>query len=372
LEGVVTENLIKSSADMAKGSLLMKILITGNMGYIGPLVVDQLRQTYPDATLVGLDLGFFATCLTNSPTLPESNLDIQYFHDIRNFTKAQLDGVDAIVNLAAISNDPMGNTFEDVTLQVNYEAGVELAKTAKQMGVKRFVFASSCSMYGSADGAPKTEDSSLNPLTAYARSKVFTEKALKEIADENFIVTCLRFSTACGMSPRLRLDLVLNDFVAAAISSGEITILSDGTPWRPLINVKDMAMAIDWAIGRDAATGGNCLSVNVGSNEWNYQVRDLAEAVASVMPGVEVSINKDAMPDKRSYRVSFDLFKKLAPHHQPQCSLTDSIEELRDGLKAMGFSDTRFRESNLIRLKVLNQLRADGLLGENLSWKKKI
>lgn len=348
----------------------MKILITGNMGYIGPLVVNQLRHTYPDATLIGLDLGFFATCLTNSPTLPESNLDVQYFHDIRNFTEAQLDGVDAVVNLAAISNDPMGSTFEDVTLQVNYEAGVELAKTAKRMGVKRFVFASSCSMYGSADGAPKTEDSSLNPLTAYARSKVFTEKALKEIADENFVVTCLRFSTACGMSPRLRLDLVLNDFVAAAVSSGEITILSDGTPWRPLINVKDMAVAIDWAIGRDAATGGNCLSVNVGSNEWNYQVRDLAEAVASVMPGVKVSINKDAMPDKRSYRVSFDLFKKLAPHHQPQYSLTDSIEELRDGLKAMGFSDTRFRESHLIRLKVLNELCAAGLLGENLSWKK--
>jgi nucleoside-diphosphate-sugar epimerase len=347
----------------------MKILITGNMGYIGPLVVDQLRASYPDATLVGLDLGFFANCLTNSPILPECNIDIQYFQDVRNVPESMLDGVDAIVHLAAISNDPMGNTFEEVTLQVNYKAGVELAKKAKRKGAKSFVFASSCSMYGSADDAPKTESSPLNPLTAYARSKVFTEEALQSIADENFKVTCLRFSTACGMSPRLRLDLVLNDFVAAAVSSGEITILSDGTPWRPLINVKDMARAIDWAIGRDAAVGGSCLSVNVGTNDWNYQVKDLAEAVASVIPGLKVSINTDAMPDKRSYRVSFDLFKKLAPDHQPRCTLVDAITELKNGLQAMAFSDVNFRDSNLIRLKVLNRLLADGLLNDNISWK---
>ena len=347
----------------------MKILITGNMGYVGPLVVNRLRESYPDATLVGLDEGFFANCLTNSPTLPECNMNIQYFHDIRDFKDEHLEGVDAIVNLAAISNDPMGKTYEAVTSQVNYEAGIAMAKRAKQLGVKRFVFASSCSMYGSADDAPKTEESPLNPLTAYARSKVGTEKALKEIADESFVVTCLRFSTACGMSPRLRLDLVLNDFVAAAVSSGEITILSDGTPWRPLINVKDMARAIDWAIGRDVAKGGNCLSVNVGSNDWNYQVKDLAEAVASVIPGLKVSINKDAMPDKRSYRVNFDLFKELAPDHLPQSTLIDSIEELWDGLKAMNFKDTQFRESNLIRLKVLNRLREDGRLNNDLRWR---
>lgn len=347
----------------------MKFFITGNMGYIGPLVVNQLRETYPEATLVGLDLGFFANCLTNSPILPECNIDIQYYNDVRDITEAQLDGVDGIVHLAAISNDPMGKTFEEVTLQVNLQAGIDLAKKAKQMGVKKFVFASSCSMYGSADDAPKKEDSPLNPLTAYARSKVGMENALKEIADDSFTVTCLRFSTACGMSPRLRLDLVLNDFVAGAISSGKITILSDGSPWRPLINVKDMARAIDWAMGRDAANGGNCLSVNVGSNDWNYQVKDLAEAVASVIPGLSVSINKDAMPDKRSYKVNFDLFKKLAPDHQPRCTLIQSIEELRDGLVAMNFDDANFRESNLIRLKVLNQLRAQGLLNDDLRWR---
>jgi nucleoside-diphosphate-sugar epimerase len=348
----------------------MKILITGNMGYIGPLVVKHLRTSRPDAKLIGLDLGFFANCLTNGVILPECDMDIQYFQDVRDVVEAQLDGIDAIVHLAAISNDPMGNNFEEVTHQINYEAGIELAKKAKRIGVKTFVFASSCSMYGSADDTPKTEDAPLNPLTAYSRSKVCTEKALKDIADDAFVVTCLRFSTACGMSPRLRLDLVLNDFVAGAVSSGEISILSDGTPWRPLINVKDMARALDWAIDRTSASGGNCLSVNIGSNDWNYQVKDLAEAVASVIPGIKVSINKDAMPDKRSYRVNFELFKKLAPDHQPQCTLIKSIEELRDGLKAIAFRDSQFRNSNFIRLKVLTQLRKIGVLGDDLRWKK--
>lgn len=348
----------------------MKILITGNMGYIGPILVNRLQASYPDAAIVGLDLGFFANCLTNSEILPECNIHMQYFHDVRKITDEQLTGIDAIVHLAAISNDPMGNTFEDVTLDVNYKAGIEMAKKAKKLGTRRFVFASSCSMYGSADDAAKTEDSQLNPLTAYARSKVATEEALKNLADDNFIVTCLRFSTACGMSHRLRLDLVLNDFVAAAVSSREITILSDGSPWRPLINVKDMARAIDWAISRDANNGGACLSVNVGSNDWNYQVKDLAEAVASVIQGVNVTINKDAMPDKRSYRVSFDLYKKLAPNHQPECTLEDTVRELQYGLESMGFKDSDFRNSNLIRLKVLNQLRSNGLLNENLEWQR--
>ena len=169
----------------------MKILITGNMGYIGPLVVKQLRSSYPEATLVGLDLGFFANCLTNSTTLPERNIDVQLFQDVRSVRDDQLNGIDAIVHLAAISNDPMGNTFEEVTLQVNYQAGIDLAKKAKSKGTKSFVFASSCSMYGSADDAPKTEDSPLNPLTAYARSKVLTEKALQDLADDRFTVTKL-------------------------------------------------------------------------------------------------------------------------------------------------------------------------------------
>ncbi|MEW6188193.1 MAG: SDR family oxidoreductase [Thermodesulfobacteriota bacterium] len=346
----------------------MKILVTGNMGYIGPSVVRQLRRSYPEATIVGLDIGYFAHCLTTEGILPECRVDLQYFLDVRQTPKEILEGVEAVVHLAAISNDPMGNRFEEITLDVNHQGSVTLAKKAKEAGVKTFVYASSCSMYGAAEDSARTEASPLNPLTAYAKSKVFTERDLGPLAAGGFKVTSLRFSTACGMSDRLRLDLVLNDFVAGAVASKGITILSDGTPWRPLINVKDMARAIDWAIGRKVTAGGDFLAVNVGSNEWNYQVKDLAEAVATVIPGVNVSINKDAQPDKRSYRVCFDLFKRLAPNHQPEVDLKTTVKELWMGLKTIGFMDGDFRNSNFMRLKVLTNLIDRGLLNENLIW----
>ncbi len=346
----------------------MKILITGNMGYIGPSVVRQLRSSYPDATIVGLDMGYFADCLTNTEFLPECQVDVQYFADIRRASGELLRDIDAIVHLSAISNDPMGNTFEDVTRDINYVASIDLAQKAKHAGVRSFVYASSCSMYGAASDGPRTEKSDLNPLTAYARSKVQTEKDLEQLADGTFVATSLRFSTACGMSERLRLDLVLNDFVAGAVASKKITILSDGTPWRPLINIRDMARAIDWAVDRSPSNGGEFLAVNVGSNAWNYQVKDLADAVAKVIPDVDVSINRDAQPDKRSYRVNFDLFRQLAPDHQPQVDLLTTIRQLKEGLDGMGFSDDNFRNSRFMRLKVLTHLRNRNLLNERLEW----
>jgi nucleoside-diphosphate-sugar epimerase len=318
--------------------------------------------------LVGFDIGYFGNCITSAEILPECRVDVQYFGDVRIFPTEILSGVDAIVHLAGISNDPIGNRFEEVTLDINHRASINLAKKAKKSGVKSFIFASSCSMYGSAEDSARTEKSPLNPLTAYAKSKVLTERDLEPLADKDLIVTCLRFSTACGWSDRLRLDLVLNDFVAGAVSSGKITILSDGTPWRPLINVKDMARAIDWAISRDTANGGEFLAVNVGSDEWNYQVKDLAEAVAKVIPNIEVSINKNAQPDKRSYKVNFDLFKKLAPKHQPRIDLTTSIRELKEGLKRIAFNNDNFRESNFMRLNILKELQSKGLLNEKLEW----
>jgi nucleoside-diphosphate-sugar epimerase len=346
----------------------LKILVTGNMGYIGPVLMERFRVTRSEATLVGLDTGYFADCLTNAAVLPETRIDVQYFADIRNFSADLLNGVDAVVHLAAISNDPMGNMFTEATLDINHKAGVRLARESKARGVKWFVFASSCSMYGSADDTPRRENSPFNPLTAYAKSKVYTEADLQKMADRDFLVTSLRFSTACGMSERLRLDLVLNDFVACALSTKKITVLSDGTPWRPLVNVRDMARAIDWAVGRDEAAGGTFLAVNVGSNDWNYQVKDLAEAVAAVIPGVTVSINENAQPDKRSYRVNFDLFRELAPNHQPEFDLPMTIRELQTGLGAMGFRDGDFRNSRFMRLKVLAELREKGLLSEQLKW----
>jgi nucleoside-diphosphate-sugar epimerase len=342
------------------------------MGYIGPVLVNHLRACYPDATLVGLDMGYFANCLTNAAVFPECKVDVQYFGNVKRISKSMLEGTDAIIHLAAISNDPMGNTYERATLDVNYRASVNLAQKAKEVGTKAFVFASSCSMYGAAEDSARTEDCALNPLTAYAKSKVLTETGLKELAGNGFVVTSLRFSTACGMSERLRLDLVLNDFVAGAVASKRISILSDGTPWRPLINVKDMARALEWAISRDKANGDEFLAVNVGSDKWNYQVKDLAKAVAAVIPGVEVSINTDAQPDKRSYRVNFDLYRRLAPDHQPKLDLTATIAGLRDGLEAIGFNDENFRNSGFMRLKVLTRLREKGLLDDQLEWTRNL
>jgi nucleoside-diphosphate-sugar epimerase len=346
----------------------MKILIAGNLGYVGPSVTNQLRRTFPEAQLIGFDIGFFTHCLSNADYMPEIKLDMQVFGDIRKFPDKLLEGVDAVVDLAAISNDPMGNKFEEVTLDVNYKAAVELAKKSKKAGVKTFVYASSCSMYGAASDYPKKENDELNPLTAYARSKVYTEREVAPLADDNFKITCLRFATACGFSNRLRLDLVLNDFVAGALINKEINILSDGSPWRPMINTKDMARAIEWGIIRKKENGGNFLAVNTGSNEWNNQIKPLAEAVSKVIPGCKVTINPEGGPDKRSYMVNFDLYKKLAPDHQPIHDLATTINELKDNLVAMNFNDPKFRESRFIRLKVLSGLMDKGYINQQLEW----
>lgn len=338
------------------------------MGYVGPAVAKQLRASYPNSILVGLDIGYYANCMTSEAAFPERMMDVQYFADIRQFPEKALNGVQAIVHLAAISNDPIGNKFKEVTLDINHRASIDLARKAKRAGVKSFVFASSCSIYGLADDSPRAENSPLNPLTAYAESKVIAERDLASLASDEFDVTSLRFSTACGWSDRLRLDLVLNDFVAGAVASGQVTILSDGTPWRPLIDVRDMARAIDWAISRPNSHERGFLAVNVGSDEGNYQVRDLAKAVAAEIPGTHVSINKDAQPDKRSYRVNFDLYKKLAPAHQPVVGLRESIQELKAGLESIRFRDGDFRNSYYMRLNILTELRKKGFLNDKLQW----
>lgn len=345
----------------------MRVLITGNMGYVGPVVAAHLRARHPDAYLVGYDLGWFAHCLTTTGQLPETVLDEQRFGDVRGITAADLEGFDVVVHLAAVSNDPMGQRFEAVTDEINHQASVTVARAAAEAGVKNFVFASSCSVYGFAeDGRPRTEDDALTPLTAYARSKIDTERSLRGLDNSGMTISCLRFATACGMAPRLRLDLVLNDFVAGAIANAEVSVLSDGTPWRPLIHVRDMARAIDWAATRPAENGGSFLTVNVGTDRWNYQVRDLAEAVGRAMPEAKVTIAESAPPDKRSYRVDFSLYSRLAPDHQPEESLDSAIGELRDQLSALGFVDGNYRKSAAIRLVTLEKLIDSGALNEKL------
>lgn len=345
----------------------MRILITGNLGYVGPGLVSHLRNRWPNAELWGFDTGYFAHCLTGSNRSPEIGLTAQFYGDLRDFPISLLGGVDAVINLAAISNDPMGNQFAAVTEDINHRAGIALATAARRAGVRSFVFASSCSVYGFAADGARTEESPVDPLTAYARSKVATELDLGKLAGPNFQVTCLRFATACGWSDRLRLDLVLNDFVASALATERITILSDGTPWRPLIHVADMARALEWAVER-GPEGGHHLVVNAGSDGWNYQVKELADGVAAAFPGVEVSINPNAAPDRRSYRVDFARYRQLAPNHQPRVQLVEAVMGLKDGLLRMGFSDPAFRESPLIRLQTLRRHLDQGRLNSDLRW----
>jgi nucleoside-diphosphate-sugar epimerase len=333
----------------------MNILIIGNLGYIGPIVIDHLQNNHPEYKIFGYDIGFFTGNETShGGLLPETRLTCQYYGDVRSFDNSILKEMDAVVYLAAISNDPMGNVFEEPTFEINHRCAVRIASDAKNLGVKRFIFASSCSVYGLADSQPRNETSEVNPLTAYAKSKVQAEIDLKPLSDENFTITCFRFATACGMSTRLRLDLVLNDFVASAIVNKKIEILSDGKPWRPLINVRDMARAIEWGIIRNDHT--DYLVVNAGSNEWNYQVIELAKAVQKLIPETEISVNPNAQPDNRSYKVDFSLFKKLAPDYYPKYDLQRTISDLIAGLKAINFNNPDFRNSQLIRLKTLNQL----------------
>jgi nucleoside-diphosphate-sugar epimerase len=344
----------------------MKILITGNMGYVGPAVAKYLRGSRPAAALHGFDTAYFGHCLTGTEIVPERYLDQQLFGDVRR-NLVDLKGYDAVVQLAAISNDPMGNQFEAVTRDINQATTISIAKAAANAGVKNFIFASSCSVYGVAEGAPRKESDPLNPVTAYAKSKIGAERELSML-DTDMVVTSLRFATACGMSDRLRLDLVLNDFVACALSQRRITVLSDGSPWRPLIDVADMARAIDWAVDRRAENGGRYLAVNVGSDDRNYQVKGLAKAVAARISGTEISINTSAPVDSRSYRVDFGLFRSLAPDHQPLIDLDQSIESLVSGLKRMSFSDVDFRSSELVRLRVLQNHITNHRLTSDLEW----
>ena len=332
----------------------MKILITGNLGYIGSRLVKYYKEKYQDVYIIGFDAAYFAHCITSDGPIPEIYVDQQFYGDVRNFPEQILTGVDVVINLAAISNDPMGYKFEAITNDINYICAIQIAQYAIKYNIKNYVYASSCSIYGAAEGASKTEADILNPLTAYAKSKSDSEIALGKIVNHNMIITALRFSTACGMTDRLRLDLVLNDFVASAVINKKIDILSDGSPWRPLINVFDMCRAIDWAGFRKIDNGSRFLKINIGSNSWNYQVKDLANAVSMIIPNVKIEINDKALPDKRSYKVDFSLFSSLAPDYLPIVTLEETIKELKLGVERFVNFDLDFRKSNLIRFNVLN------------------
>jgi nucleoside-diphosphate-sugar epimerase len=342
----------------------MKILITGNLGYIGTELSRYLKKKYPNYGIIGYDTAFFEDCFyfkrENSNYLSK-----QIKSDMRNFKIDFLQNVDSVIHLAAISNDPIGATYEKQTFEINYLSSKRLLDMCVQAKVKNFVFASSCSMYGSIGSKLRNEKDELNPLTEYARSKVGIEKYISEIDTNITKTTSLRFSTACGISDRLRLDLVLNDFVFSALQNNKIKILSDGKPWRPLIDVEDMCKAIDWSLHRSLNEDNKNLSINTGSDENNIQICDLAEEVSKIL-NVKIELNKDNKSDNRSYKVDFSLYKKMCPENFPLKSIKQSINELADFYKN---SDNKlFMWEDYIRLNTIKKLIQEKKINNELYW----
>ncbi len=343
----------------------MRVLITGNLGYVGSYLTDYLSLNPNFEQLIGLDAGWFESCLTDPQGVENSKL-IQLHGDIRSLPDGCLRGIDAVIHLAAVSNDPIGKSFGPATTEINGDACGSVARLAKAAGVKRFIFASSCSLYGAAGDTERKEDDELNPLTAYAQGKARAEGILQSLAVPDFQVCSLRFATACGWTRRFRSDLVLNDFVLTGLKTGEIRVLSDGTPWRPLIHVSDMARAIEWAVMRQLDKHNSWCVLNVGHPHMNVRIGELATRVAARLSGVEVSINRNATPDKRSYSVNFSRLKAIAPSAYPRIQLDDAIEDLCINItrRMDGFDEGNWPQT--VRLKTLESHVEAGILDENL------
>lgn len=346
---------------------MKRVLIIGGSGYLGPEIIATLRRLPEAISLHGFDAGWFADQCDGGGPLPETLYDEFTFKDVRDLTGEHLRGFDAVVYLAAVSNDPMGDRFASITRRINGDEAVRIAALARTQGVSDFVQASSASVYGRGDG-DRVESSNLDPQTEYAKSKIAAEVGLRQLATPQFHVTCLRFATACGWTPRIRLDLVLNDFVASAVTTSHIEVLSDGSPLRPLIHVRDIARSVEWALSPDRPRHGPLVIVNVGSADWNFRIGELAQAVAATLGNVSVSINSSATPDTRSYRLGFSTWRRIAPNHQPQVSLTEAIQDLASHLTLTPGIDSKFRNSGRIRLVRLHELQKQGLINEELRW----
>jgi nucleoside-diphosphate-sugar epimerase len=345
------------------------ILIIGHSGYVGSVLVEYLnRKKNLNYKIFGLDTNWY---LFNN-YLYKYNKKLPYisfYYDCRNFRLESINFIpETIVYLAAVSNDPMGKEFQKATYEINLEACLRIAKQSKLMGVKKFIFASSCSIYGSSGDSLKKENDCLQPISDYAISKVRAEEALEKLADNKFKIIALRFATAAGMSPNLRLDLVFNDFVANAVKFNRIKLLSRGDSWRPLIHVDDMAKAIYWA--HQHYSNKNFLPINVGSKEWTFTIIDLAKKISSIINNSKIIIKNKKVVDKRSYTVDFSLYKKLAPVYFPRTNIDKSVIELKNFLLLNKHLLLNFRESKIwSRLSCLRYLIKSNQLNKKLFWK---
>jgi len=326
----------------------MKILVTGHRGYIGPHLVKLLRQR--GHFVAGVDIGYFDQCAWEP--LPQADEEITA--DFRTLSPEFLKGFDCVCHLAAISNDPMGDLDPKLTYEINRDGSIELARRAKQAGVPRFLFSGSCSVYGKGEKLDLDENANFNPVSAYAESKVATEREVALLADDSFSPAFLRNATAYGHSPNLRIDLVANNLLACAVARGDIRIMSDGSPWRPLVHCHDIARAFV-AFAEAPRERIHNQAVNIGANDQNYQVKDVGDAVQRLVPAAKIVYTGEVGPDPRNYRVKFDKLNRLFPDFKLHYHLQSGLEELLQRFNAHGFGLKDFEGDQFVRLRTLKK-----------------
>jgi nucleoside-diphosphate-sugar epimerase len=340
----------------------MRILVTGHNGYIGSVMVPMLVEA--GHALVGLDTYLYEACTFDDRGQAVPSMR----RDIRDIGPRDVEGFEAVIHLAALSNDPLGDLDARLTYDINHQASVLLARSAHQAGVERFLFASSCSLYGaSGRDAPLTEEAVFNPVTPYGESKILVERDVSGLADDGFSPVFFRNATAYGVSPSLRVDIMVNNLVGYAVTTREVLIKSDGSPWRPLVHVEDISRAFVAALAAPRARTHN-QAFNVGVDEENFQVREVAEMVESVVPGSRVEYAPDASADIRNYRVDFGKIQRVLPEFMPQWTVRKGIEQLYEAYSRVGLTADAFLGGQYVRLSEIKRLQGAGRLDGDLRW----